>query len=154
MAFYAGSWAVSKFGKIVYPFLAKTLGEYLSGSAYIDSEIGGIDDNAAWTAFMQDRWASWIMDGPPSDDELRSMLQRREEDPPEENKREWMNTIKSLLKEEADGSPFFMEDADAGAVRVGVRGIEAEVRVCNGHLTLPAFLTSPHTSLVGSTRAS
>lgn len=59
LAFYAGSYAVSKFGSLVYPFLSHRLGEYMTSSAYVDSEIGGVDDNAAWTAFMQGRWEDW-----------------------------------------------------------------------------------------------
>jgi len=122
IAFYAGSWAVSTFGSIIYPFLSHRLGEYMTSAAYIDSEIGGVDDNAAWTAFMQDRWADWVLNGPPEKtDELRDMLERREEDPPSPKKRIWMNKIKDLMSEAGEeGNPFYMEDGENGGVRVGI----------------------------------
>ncbi|GMI37411.1 hypothetical protein TrRE_jg12794, partial [Triparma retinervis] len=121
LAFYAGSYAVSKFGSIIYPFLSHRLGEYMTSAAYVDSEVGGIDDNAAWTAFMQERWEDWVLNGPPETDELRDLLRRREEDPPNHSKRIWMNKIKELMSEAGtEGNPFRLEDAGNGAVRVGI----------------------------------
>ncbi len=119
LAFYAGSWAISHFGHLIYPFISHEMGGYLTGTGFIDSEIGGVDDNAAWTAFMWDRWASWVLDGPPSDDELRQMLQRREEDPPFHAKRVWMNAVKSVFREHGAG-PFYSADTSSGAVKIGV----------------------------------
>jgi hypothetical protein len=100
-------------------------GGYLNGEGFIDSAIGGVDDNAAWTSFMQNRWADWVLNGPPGDgdeprDELHGMLRRREEDPPFPAKRNWIGKIKTLLKE-AD-HPFTLDEAEGGAVSVGIRG--------------------------------
>jgi hypothetical protein len=56
VVFYAGSWAVSTFGNLVYPIVATRLGEFLTSNRYVDHTIGGVDDDSAWTAFMQARY--------------------------------------------------------------------------------------------------
>lgn len=64
--FYAGSWALSTFGDLVYPVLAPYLGSTLL-EQYLDFHLGGIDDDAAWTGFMQNRFADWVSNGPPEE---------------------------------------------------------------------------------------
>lgn len=64
--FYAGSWALSTFGELVYPVLAPYLGSTLL-EQYLDFHLGGIDDDAAWTGFMQNRFADWVSNGPPKE---------------------------------------------------------------------------------------
>jgi hypothetical protein len=65
--FYAGSFGVSRFGDLIYPLLAPTLGGLLWDN-YFDFPVGGIDDNAAWTSFMWNRFADWLIYGPPPPD--------------------------------------------------------------------------------------
>lgn len=65
--FYVGSVATSKLGDLVYNlFIAKRVGATLYES-YLDFFIGGIDDDAAWTAVMWNRFAEWVAIGPPDD---------------------------------------------------------------------------------------
>lgn len=61
-----GSAAVSYFGDIIYPLLAPYLGATLLPS-YLDFPVGGIDDDAAWTGFMWNRFADWVANGPPDE---------------------------------------------------------------------------------------
>ena len=80
--FYAGSWGVSLFGDLLYPVLAPYLGSLLLEN-YLDFHLGGIDDDAAWTGFMQNRFADWVSNGPPDEppnrwmDKLASASDRR-----------------------------------------------------------------------------
>jgi hypothetical protein len=62
-----GSFGVSRFGDLIYPLLAPTLGGLLWDN-YFDFPVGGIDDNAAWTSFMWNRFADWLIYGPPPPD--------------------------------------------------------------------------------------
>ena len=65
--FYVGSFAVAKLGDIVYNlFIGKRVGALLLES-YLDFPVGGIDDDAAWTAVMWNRFAEWVTNGPPVD---------------------------------------------------------------------------------------
>jgi hypothetical protein len=57
---------VSRFGDLIYPLLAPSMGGLLRDH-YFDFPVGGIDDNAAWTSFMWNRLAGWLVYGPPSD---------------------------------------------------------------------------------------
>jgi len=115
LVFYVGSWAISTFGDLVYPVISKKLGEFLTGNRYIDHVIGGVDDDSAWTAFMQTRWANWVTYGPPTDckdcadsttptsttssssDALSRLLENRHEDPPFEAKKIWMTSLKQIF---------------------------------------------------------
>lgn len=54
VVFYAGSWAVSRFGHLIYPLLAPTLGPLLL-EEYNNFHVGGVGDDAAWTGFMWNR---------------------------------------------------------------------------------------------------
>jgi hypothetical protein len=126
LAFYAGSWAISHLGALIYPFMDHTFGSYLSGDGLIDSAIGGLDDDAAWTSFMQSRWADWVLDGPSEEDELRAMLQRRVEDPEVPAKRNWIQAIKKLLKEEEGSGVFYARDVgENGAHSIGTETLTA-----------------------------
>jgi hypothetical protein len=65
--FYLGSFAVSKFGDIIYDrIMASRVGNLLL-EEYVDFPVGGIDDDAAWTSFMWNRFADWVSNGPPDD---------------------------------------------------------------------------------------
>ena len=60
VAFYAGSVSIELFGAELFNEISVKLGEYLTGSeGLINSEIGGVDDSAAWTAFMQVSCGLW-----------------------------------------------------------------------------------------------
>lgn len=68
--FGVGSWAIKEFGGIIWPFWEQTA---LNGAgaphlteAYLTWPVGGIDDDAMWTAAMWNRWEEWLVDGPPS----------------------------------------------------------------------------------------
>ena len=58
---------MSRFGDLIYPLLApRTGGLLLEG--YVDFPVGGVDDDAAWTSFMWNRLADWLVYGPPPPD--------------------------------------------------------------------------------------
>lgn len=62
---YSGSFAISHFGDILYDLvMAKRVGGLLL-ETYVDFPVGGVDDNAAWTGFMWNRFAKWVSEGPP-----------------------------------------------------------------------------------------
>ncbi len=61
---FSGSYGTSIFGDLVYPLLAPYVGGTLL-EQYLDFHLGGIDDDAAWTGFMWNRFADWVSNGPP-----------------------------------------------------------------------------------------
>ena len=123
LGFYAGSWAISKLGAIIFPFISHTMGGALTGSGYVDNSIGGVDDDAAWTSFMVARWADWVTTGPPPRDELREVLNRRVEDPGFPAKKQWIGAVKQLL--DSREHPFYYEEREGGGY-VGVRDLTLE----------------------------
>ena len=60
-----GSFAISRLGDIIYDLvIAPKVGSVLL-EEYIDFPVGGIDDDAAWTGFMWNRFADWVVNGTP-----------------------------------------------------------------------------------------
>ena len=57
--FYVGSVGVSKLGDVIYEtILSKYVGSLLLEN-YLDFHIGGVDDDAAWTSFMWNRFGNY-----------------------------------------------------------------------------------------------
>jgi hypothetical protein len=50
--FYAGSFAVSRLGDIIYDHIIASRVGSLMLEEYLDFPVGGVDDNAAWTGFV------------------------------------------------------------------------------------------------------
>lgn len=71
----AGSFGVSRFGDLIYPLLAPKLGGLLL-EQFFDFPVGGVDDDAAWTSFMWNRLAEWLVYGPPPDDPPPNLLHK------------------------------------------------------------------------------
>jgi hypothetical protein len=69
--FGVGSWAVKEFGDLIWPFWEQTA---LNGGygaphlteAFVTWPVGGMDDDAMWTAAMWNRWETWLLNGPPA----------------------------------------------------------------------------------------
>ena len=129
--FYAGSYGTSIFGDLVYPLLAPYVGGTLL-SSYLDFHCGGIDDNAAWTGFMWNRFADWVSSGPPDtppnlSEELSDSQSAGPNKKLMQQKRKAVGAIKNVLRKhkvlpildtEPVNSIFFMRHHDSG-VTVG-----------------------------------
>jgi hypothetical protein len=93
-----GSFGVSRFGDLIYPLLAPSVGGLLWDN-YFDFPVGGIDDNAAWTSFMWNRLAEWLVYGPPPPDpppnarRLSSKARQRTL----EAKKQWVSAARQIL---------------------------------------------------------
>lgn len=133
--FYAGCFGVSRFGDLIYPFLAPQLGGVLL-EQFFDFPVGGIDDDAAWTSFMWNRLAGWLVYGPPPDDpppnwvRYQEMLKQVSKESVQvlsrekwrhrelQAKRSYVSAIKNILKQH---SPLFEYKKTAtGSATVGL----------------------------------
>lgn len=118
--FYAGSFGVSHFGDLIYPLLAPKLGGVLL-EQFFDFPVGGVDDDAAWTSFMWNRLAEWLVYGPPPDDPPPNLLKLapRKRHHVLNAKRSYISSIRSILKKEP--SYFEFQTMPSGAAKVGLK---------------------------------
>jgi hypothetical protein len=98
-----GSFGVSRFGDLIYPLMAPTLGGLLL-EGYFDFPVGGVDDDAAWTSFMWNRLAEWLVYGPPPPDPAPNKgaqgtahSARRLREASLSAKKSWVRAVKSQL---------------------------------------------------------
>mmetsp|Transcript_2491 Transcript_2491/g.3823 ORF Transcript_2491/g.3823 Transcript_2491/m.3823 type:complete len:644 (+) Transcript_2491:52-1983(+) len=104
--FYAGSFGVSRFGDLIYPLLAPFLGGLLLED-YFEFPVGGVDDDAAWTSFMWNRFADWLIYGPPPpdpppnyvDDTSRDTQKKRMREGILLGKRQWVSAMRDIIKD-------------------------------------------------------
>ena len=130
--FYAGSFGVSHFGDLIYPFLAPKLGGVLL-EQFFDFPVGGIDDDAAWTSFMWNRLAEWLVYGPPPDDpppnfqhyDTTSKMKGGQRHQELIAKKSYIASIRKILHKEPN--LFDFQTLPSGAVKVGFApGISAD----------------------------
>lgn len=101
--FYVGSWATAKFGDLIYPLLASSVGTLLL-EEYNSFPVGGVGDDAAWTSFMWNRLAGWLAYGTPetppvnlnSNQNIKEVVERPES---QILRKKWLQKIRQILLE-------------------------------------------------------
>ena len=116
---------MATFGDLIYPYFEKQ-SPFLAEN-YVTFPVGGVEDDAAWTQWMWERFGTWLQDGPPPTPPQSDLIAYQNRPPPEQ-RRAWLKTMVDAVK------PLAIDGYNDGSLPIEI------TKSANGgmHLTLDA----------------